>query len=538
MLPAYREFGMAMQAPHYSAESFDAALAGGRESGGAPRVPGQASPRHRRRSWRYIRVLAMVCLLVLSVTAVAWGQEPYDEDGFQRFGDRGPDPIDQINEALHRWGRVFLGVGVALSVIIFLKIVGPVQLYDNLNERRLRRATRGVDELLKRIQREAETSTEDAKQETAEEGILAGMTEIAEFSSAEQVPAYVLTVNDVMLDNIRATLRRLRRFQDGSAERYRGYLFSVLKGIKTLTEQSAEAGVSSGLAVDVRDYFGDEKRYQTWRKMLRYWSRKGEYQELAGAFLVFMKDLRAGKALATRRPAAVALDDTAVSPAQDAPAIPTAVNEETLAAIQEAGVEEARDFHSLIQTDKPFDRSHAWQFELVRRQEQVHMREEAQRMLSVFLSSERKALQGITRIRMLPCRTWGHVLHMLGVENTDQLDRRIAARLLTIQELLILEKAFLQTFARRRSLERVYGSDPEAGLMIEVHVPEIRRETLSLLRKAHQTGPERLNDATEALNEEETPQNNQVKKLIEHYIHRQHDPARTENRGGAPDASA
>ena len=60
----------------------------------------------------------------------------------------------------------------------------------------------------------------------------------------------------------------------------------------------------------------------------------------------------------------------------------------------------------------------------------MHSREEAQRMLSVFLSSERKSLLEITKIRMLPCRAWEHVLHMLGVDNAAQLhktDRRPAA---------------------------------------------------------------------------------------------------------------
>ena len=57
-------------------------------------------------------------------------------------------------------------------------------------------------------------------------------------------------------------------------------------------------------------------------------------------------------------------------------------------------------------------------------------------------------------------------------------------RLLTTQEILILEKAFLQTFAKRESLGRVYGRDKDAGLMMDLHVPQIRREALALLAQA------------------------------------------------------
>ena len=95
--------------------------------------------------------------------------------------------------------------------------------------------------------------------------------------------------------------------------------------------------------------------------------------------------------------------------------------------------------------------------------------------------------------------------------------RRIEDRLLTTQEIIVLEKAFLQTFAKRESLVRIYGQGQEAGLIMDAHVPEIRRESLALLRRLHQTEPDRLDTATEALNEEETPRNGLVKKLIEHY---------------------
>ena len=115
---------------------------------------------------------------------------------------------------------------------------------------------------------------------------------------------------------------------------------------------------------------------------------------------------------------------------------------------------------------------------------------------------------------------------LLGVESGTQLDKRVEDRLLTTQEILILEKAFLQTFAKRESLGRIYGRDKDAGLMMDLHVPQIRREALALLRKLRQTEPEPLDDATQALNDEETPQNSQVKRLIEHYVHHRHDPPR------------
>jgi hypothetical protein len=393
-----------------------------------------------------------------------------------------------------------------------------------------------VEELLKRIQQEAEAAREDSGDETAAEGgLLGGLAEVAEFTQAEQVPAYVLTVNDVMLDNIRVTLKRLRRFTEGNAPRYRDYLFSVLKGIKTLAEQSAEAGVASGLAVDIREYFSDEKRGKAWRKVLVRAARRGAHRETAGAFLLFMRDLRAGKPLAVAVPVA----DSASPPADPAtpPAveIPEILNEQTLPVVQQAAAREIRALCAWIRTGKPPDDAHAWQFEFVRRQRSMHQREEAQHMLAVFLNGERKSLHAITKVQMLPCRTWEHVLRLLGVESTGQLLKRIENRFLVAQEIIVLEKAFLQTFAKRESLLRLYGQGEAARLMMELHVPQIRRETLLLLRRLHQVDAGRLNDAMQALDEEETPQNHQVRRLIEHYIHHRHDPpgAETKPAGGS-----
>jgi hypothetical protein len=61
--------------------------------------------------------------------------------------------------------------------------------------------------------------------------------------------------------------------------------------------------------------------------------------------------------------------------------------------------------------------------------------------------------------------------------------------------------------------------------MIEMHVPEIRREALAVLRQCHQAERKHLDQATDTLNEEETPQNGRIGKLIEHYVHHGHNPS-------------
>ena len=473
-------------------------------------------------------ILLPACVAVLVGLAVAaWGQGT-DDEGFERIDRQSQAQIDRLNELLRQSGRIFVGVGVVLAAVVCLKVISPARIADGVNERLLRRAVRDVDELLKRIQKEAEATTEDSNNQTADEGILAGMTEVAEFEQAEQVPSYVLTVNDLMLDNIRITLKKLRGHSEGDAQRYRDYMFSVLKGIKTITEQSVEAGVHSGLAVDIREYFKDERRYRDWHRLLGRYARRGKHRELAHTFVLFMKALKEGKPVAVSRQPQASAENAAVL-SQEPPEIPRVLNEETLAAIQQTAAQEARNLVAQIRNPKSEirNRAHAWQFEFVRGQQQMHSREEAQRMLSVFLSSERKSLLEITKIRMLPCRAWEHVLHMLGVESGAELHKRIEDRLLTIQEIILLEKAFLQTLARRESLARVYGQGEKAGLMMDMHVPEMRREALALLRKLHETELKHLNRAAETLNEEETPQNDQVRKLIEHYVHQGHNPPGT-----------
>ena len=160
---------------------------------------------------------------------------------------------------------------------------------------------------MKRIQEEAEAASEDSKKEESavvEEGLLAGLAEVAEFSNAQQVPSYVLTVNDLMLDNIRLTLKRLRQPAEGIADRYREYMFSVLQGIKTLTERERGGGASSGLAVDIHDYFADDKRDQACGKLLTRAAKRGRHQEVAHGFLLFMRDLRERRPVGARVPPA------------------------------------------------------------------------------------------------------------------------------------------------------------------------------------------------------------------------------------------
>jgi hypothetical protein len=471
------------------------------------------------------------CLVVLMLARGAWGQDTDDGERFDQIERPGMEQIDRLNKALEQAGRIFVWVGAAVAALVVLKVASPWRILDSGEEWLVRRAVRDINDLLKRIQKEAEAVTEDGPKEPADEGLLAGMVEIAEFAQAEQVPSYVLTVNDLMLDNMRVALKRLRRSDEGDAKRYRGYMFSVLGGMKTLTEQSAEAGVASGLAVDLREYFEDEKRYKAWRKLLgRTW--KDGNQEIADSFAVFMKSLKEGRPLVVPAQADAPPERPPTSSSEESSPVPAGLSEETLPAIQQAAARQARDLRSLVQTGRPPDTTHAWQFEFVRRQRQMHLRDEAQRMLSVFLNCERKSLMQVTKVRMLPCRAWGHVLHMLGADDTDQLRKRAEDRLLTIQEILLLEKVFLQTFARRESLRRIYGQGDEAELLMDMHLPEIRREALSLLRALHRTHRSYLDRATEALNEEETPQNDQVRKLIEHYVHRGHEPPNIGNKSG------
>jgi len=473
--------------------------------------------------------LALLCFAVSLLPAVAAAQGSRDDDGYGLTSRRGLDQLDQINEALRRYGKVSLKVAAVLLAIIIIKIISPVGVYHGMKDRLLKRAVRPVDELVKRIQAEAEAvQPEPEEEETADGGLLAGMAEVADFTQGPEVPAYVLTVNDLMLDSIRVTLHRLRRSTEGHAPRYRGYMFSVLKGIKTITEESLAAEVPSSLAVDVHEYFRDERRYKAWAKVLAHTKAEGENREIADSFQLFMRNIRQGHPLVMPAPTGASSEALAETvsraPERKGAHIPEGLSEETLPIIQKAAIREAKNLISLIHVGKPLDETCAWQFELVRRQQQLQLRDEARRILVVFLSSERQALPQITKSRMLPCRTWTHVVYMLGVKDDAALQKRVEDRLLSIQEIIILAKAFLQTFAKRHSLGHVYGSGAQAELMMDMHIPQIRRATLALLRRSHETEPGRFDRATKALNEEETPQHNEVRRLIEHYVNQQHDP--------------
>ncbi len=478
-----------------------------------------------------VRAPLLACLLILALTSVVWSQGAYQVEGGDQVHQRRTDQFDHITETLTGYGKIFLKVaGVVLLGILALKIIP--NLYYHAGDRALKRALRNVDELLKKIRAEAETVSADAEEETETEeeppleGLLAGMTEIAEMNDADEVPAYILTVNDLSLDDVGITLKRLRRFRDGSAEKYKNSMLSVITGIKTISEQSAASGAASGLAVDLHEYFEDDRRYHAWKKTLAYYAKRREYHEPAQGFLMFMKNLKQGRPLTVPEPTTRPLQERPVPAILEdtVPEIPDTINEETLPLIQRAARKEARKLCAQVRKDRQLEGDEAWQFELVGRQQQVHLRKESQRMLMVFLNYERKVLQKITKSKMLPCRTWEHILHMLGVKTMDQLLGRIEDKLLTVQEISILEKAFLQTFAKMKSLQQVYGAAQGAGVMIDLHIPQIRQEALVSLRRLHQADLERLDKATESLNQEETPQHNEVKRLVMHYIHRGNAP--------------
>jgi len=303
-------------------------------------------------------------------------------------------------------------------------------------------------------------------------------------------------------------------------------MFTVLGGIKIITEQCEATGAASSLAVNCRDYFEDNHRHRLWKNLLGAYAKRGDHREVAQTFLLFMKNLKGSKSVSVTPNAPENTKAGVESPTGEMPEIPEILLEETVPFIQQAAVKEAVHLVDLIQTDLPVAKPHAWQFELVRRQEHFHLRDEAIKILRIFLREEIKALQRITKTKMLPCETWDQILYMLGVENTDQLHKRVEQKLLTGQEIIILEKAFLQTFAKREALQQLYGHDTNAGVMMDLHVPQIQSETLALLRQTHQTEGQDLDQATEFLDEEETPQRHEVVRLIKHFVHHGHLPSR------------
>jgi len=473
-------------------------------------------------------------LLVLLLGAIAWSQNTPPADGYNRLNPEGMKQIDRIHEALHQTGRISMVVGLALLAILGLRMLAPMRFLDGLRERRLSDAIEDVHGLLEHIRMDGETTSAEPEEQNEDAGILAGMAEVTGLDEGEDVPSYVLTVNNIMLDKIAMTLTRLRRMRMAKAGRYRNYMFTVIDGIKTITEQCETTGAASSLAISARDYFANDRRNHLWKTLLTAYAKRGEYREVAKIFLLFMKNLRSGKRLAITPSAPTYVDVVAEMPAEKNTEIPEILLEESLPCIQQAAMEEAKHLITLIKTEQPTTTTapHAWQFELVERQEQLRLRDEAKRILRLFLRHEIKALESIAKTKMLPCLTWDQILYMLGVDNTDQLHDRVEHKRLTGQEIIILEKAFLQTFAKRQALQQLYGHDTKGGVLMDIHVPQIQSETLALLRQTHETEEQNLDLATESLDDKETPQRHEVARLIKHFVHHGHLPHNLESSGG------
>jgi hypothetical protein len=472
-----------------------------------------------------------VLLLVLFLGAIAWGQNTPPADGYNRLNPEGMKQIDRINEALHQAGKISMYVGLALLAIVGLRMLAPMRFLDGFRERRLSDAIEDMHGLLEHIRMDGETTSAEPEEQTEDAGILAGMAEVTGLDEGEDVPSYVLTVNDIMLDKIAMTLTRLRRMRIAKAGRYRNYMFTVLDGIKTITEQCEATGAASSLAINARDYFANDRRNHLWKTLLTAYAKRGEHREAAKIFLLFMKNLRSGKRLTITPSAPTYVDTVAEMPAEKNPEIPEILLEDSLPRIQQAAMEEAKNLIKLVKTEQPTTTPHTWQFELVQRQEQLRLRDEAKKILRLFLRDEIKALENIAKTKMLPCLTWDQILYMLGVEDTAQLHERVEHKLLTGQEIIILEKAFLQTFAKREALQQLYGHDTKAGVLMDIHVPQIQSETLSLLRQTHETEEQDLDLATERLDDKETPQRHEVARLIKHFVHHGHLPHNLESNG-------
>ena len=111
-------------------------------------------------------VLLLASVTILGLAAAAWGQGA-DDEGFERVNQQGREQIDRINKALEQAGKVFAGIGLAVAGLVVVKIVSPARIADGVRERRLRKAVRDVDELVTRIQKEAEVTSEYSKKTEA-----------------------------------------------------------------------------------------------------------------------------------------------------------------------------------------------------------------------------------------------------------------------------------------------------------------------------------------------------------------------------------
>lgn len=186
--------------------------------------------------------------------------------------------------------------------------------------------------------------------------------------------------------------------------------------------------------MDIGDYLADDKRYHAWKVLLGHYARRGAHQETAEAFLRFMEALRKGETSAAPvRDTATVQEDTVPR----APRLPEILDESTLPMIEKAACREAKNLLSLIQTDGSPGSSTAWQFELVRRQSHPHLREDAQRMLQIFLKQERAELRKICKTKMIPCRTWEQILYLLGAQDGSQLQQRVEEGRLTMEEIVV-----------------------------------------------------------------------------------------------------
>lgn len=474
----------------------------------------------------------LLLITILFITTTGWAQNGQSVDGYDQLNPEGLKQLDEITAALRQVGKWSVRIGLGALVLLVLRKLAPMSWLDAIDDRRLAKAVREVDDLLKRIREDAEAASAEAEpeEEVMEEGILAGLMAEAELAGGVDVPSYVLTVNDLMLDNIMNALSHLRRLRMPKAELYREYMFTVLEGIKVITEQCETTGAASSLAINARDYFKDDQRSHDWKHVLGLYAKKrGDYQEAAQVFLLFMKNLRENKRLAVVSEQPTVTLEMGIpepvpdrTPAVNEPEIPELLLEETLPLVQKAAKEEAERLISLVKSDRSSRNSQAWQFEFVRRQQQLNLKEDARKMLRIFLQHERKALTAITKTKMLPCKTWDHILYMLGVKDVTQLQARIEKKLLTGPEIVILEKAFLQTFAKPKALLRVYGQDSNARVLMDIHLPQIRSESLGVLRRIQKNGGVALEQATKRLDKEETPKGHEVARLIKHFVYNGH----------------
>ena len=82
-----------------------------------------------------MRLLLLVSLLVLVLTAVVWSQGAYQDDDGEQFTQPRTKEFDRITETLHYYGRIFMKVGAVLLGIVVLKIINPLNLYYNAGDR-------------------------------------------------------------------------------------------------------------------------------------------------------------------------------------------------------------------------------------------------------------------------------------------------------------------------------------------------------------------------------------------------------------------